>query len=124
MRYLKIKNSKGYYWDGSECQEIDKINKEGLLVLLNAAETDDFEMDPYDENLLGNKAHQVIYQNIYLKFKQFLDEKDQFKTEVDNLYKDAISKYSANIKDENLDEIDDLESEDGEEEGDSDEIPF
>lgn len=94
MKYLKIENNKGYYWDGKEYQEIDKINKDGLLVLLNAAETEGFELDSYDESLLANKAHQVIYENIHSKFDQFLSDKEQFKTEVDSLYKEAVNKYS------------------------------
>lgn len=124
MKYLKIEDNKGFYWDGNEYQEIDKINKDGLLVLLNAAETDDFELDAYDENLLGNKAHQVIYENICLKVDQFLNDKSQFKTEVDNLYKEAIGKYSADIQNQNLDDIDDSGNEDDEEEISSDDISF
>jgi hypothetical protein len=124
MKYLKIEDNKGFYWDGNKHQEIDKINKDDLLGLLNAAETDEFEVDNYDENLLGNKAHQVIYQNIHSKFEQFLSEKGQFKTEVDNLYKEAVGKYSVNVQNEDLDEIDKLESESGEEEIAPEDIPF
>lgn len=99
-KYLKIEDNKGYYWDGSDYQEIDKINKKGILALLRAAETDDFEFDPYDESLLGNKAHQIIYENLATKFDEFLSDKEQFKQEVENLYREAIGKYSAEIKDE------------------------
>jgi hypothetical protein len=105
MKYLKIENNKGFYWDGNTYQEIDKINKDGLLALLNAAETEDFELDAYDESLVGNKAHQVIYENIHSKFTQFLSDKSQFKTEVDSLYKDAIVKYSADVKNEELTDV-------------------
>ncbi len=122
MKYLKIEDDKGFYWDGNEYLEIDKIDKDGLLVLLNAAETDEFELDAYDEALLGNKAHQVIYENIHSKFRQFLGDKNQFKTEVDSLYHDAIGKYSADIQNEVLDDTDDLESED--EEVNPENIPF
>jgi len=121
MKYLKIENNKGFYWDGNAYQEIDKINKDGLLALLNAAETDDFQLDAYDENLIGNKAHQVIYENIHSKFEQFLSDKGQFKTEVDGLYKEAIGKYSADV---NSEELDDVENSAGEECVSSDDIPF
>lgn len=124
MKYLKIENNKGFYWDGSGYQEIDKINKDGLLVLLNAAETGNFELDPYDENLLGNKAHQIIYENIYSKLEQFLNDKNQFKTEVDKLYKEAIGKYSVDVKEEGYGEIEDSESEENNEEINSENIPF
>lgn len=116
MKYLKIENNKGLYWNGEEYQEINKINKDGLLVLLNAAETDVFELDAYDEKLLGDKAHQVIYENVYSKFEQFLNDRDQFRTEVDDLYKEAIGKYSVDIEYEKLDEVDSSESDDDKEE--------
>lgn len=123
MKYLKIEDNKGFYWDGKRYQEIDKINKDGLFVLLNAAEAEDFELDAYDENLLGNKAHQVIYENIHSKFEQFLNDKDQFKTEVDNSYKEAIGKYSADIQNEKLDDAEEVESEvDESEDGDAEDI--
>jgi hypothetical protein len=122
MKYLKIEKNKGYYWDGNKYQEIDKINRDGLLALLNAAESDIFELDAYDESLLGNKAHQVIYENIHSKFAQFLNDKNQFKSEVDNLYKEAIGKYSVNIQNESLDDTDNLK--DKEEEVNPDDIPF
>jgi len=124
MKYLKIDNNKGFYWDGNSYQEIDKINRESLLVLLNAAETNEFELDAYDESLLANKAHQVIYENIHSKFEQFLNDKDQFKTEVDTLYREAVSKYSADIQNENLDDIKDIESDDDEEDINPEDIPF
>lgn len=93
MKYLKIESGQGFYWNGNDYQEIGKINRDGLMFLLNAAENDDFEMDAYNESLLANKAHQVIYENIHSKLQDFLNEKNQFKTEVNSIYKDAISKY-------------------------------
>lgn len=111
MKYLKIENDKGFYWDGENYQEIDKINKEGLLVLLNAAEKDEFELDDYNEDILANKAHQIIYENIYSKFEQFLDDKEQFKTQVDRLYSEAINKYSANLVGTKFDDIDSIQDE-------------
>lgn len=95
-KYLKIEKGKGFYWNGKEYKEIDRINKEDLLKLLDTAEAKTFKMEPYDESKLQNKAHQIIYQNIHSKFKQFLENKEQFKTEVDNLFKEAIRKYSDN----------------------------
>ncbi len=124
MKYLKIENNKGFYWDGKEYQEIDKIDKNGLLVLLNAAETDSFELDSYDEKLLANKAHQVIYENVHAKFGQLLTDKDQFNTEVANLYNEAVGKYSADVQAENLDDEDALDSSSDEEEVNPEDIPF
>lgn len=119
MKYLKIENNKGFYWDGKAYQEIDKINKDGLLFLLDSAEKDDFAIDSYREDLLANKAHQVIYENIHSKFEQFLSDKNQFKTEVDRLYKEAVDKYgvdeshdSSDGVEENQEEVDEIRPED------------
>jgi len=125
MKYLKIENDKGFYWNGTDYVEINKIDKDDLFTLLNAAESNDFEMEPYDETLLGNKAHQIIYENIYTKLEQFVNEKEQFKKEVDILYHDAISKYQVEFKDEDLEEADNIEVDDDASEIDeSDDIPF
>lgn len=124
MKYLKIESNQGFYWDGSTYQEIGKINRDGLMFLLNTAESEDFEMDTYDESLLANKAHQIIYENIHSKLRDFLDEKDQFKTEVNSIYKDAISKYGIDNS-VSFDEA--METTDGdlsESDIDPDDIPF
>ena len=44
--------------------KIDQISKEDLLNLLELCISEEsFDMDPYDEVLLQNKAHQIIYKN-------------------------------------------------------------
>ena len=98
MKYLKISDNKGYYLkaieaDKEDWTEIDKINKDDLMNLLNKAIESDFEMDEYIEEVLGNKAHQIIYKNIYEKFVSLLTNRKRFKDESENLYKDAIKKY-------------------------------
>ena len=97
MKYLKIEDNKGYFIkDKTQLAvwtEIDQIEKDDLLKLLDNATNDDFELDLYDENLLGNKAHQIIYKHLSEKFTMFLTNKDRFKDEADSVYKDAIEKY-------------------------------
>lgn len=99
MIYLKIENNKGYFVrpkeDTSELVEIDKINKEDLMYLLNQLTTSDFEMDAYDESKMANKAHQIIYKNIFEKFETLITTKSKFKDESESFYKDAFEKYSA-----------------------------
>lgn len=98
MKYLKIENNKGYFLrpkeDTTEWAEIDKINKEDLLYLLNNAVSSEFEMDLFTEDLLGNKAHQIIYKNIFEKFSNLESMKTKFKDESESLYKEAYEKYS------------------------------
>ena len=50
-------------------------------------------MDEYNEKILGNKAHQIIYKNLYEKFHNFLSNKNRFKDETDNIFKEALEKY-------------------------------
>jgi hypothetical protein len=97
MQYLKIEDNKGYFLDkDSAWKEIDKITKEDLMVLLNTAIDKEFEMDEFSIETLGNKAHQIIYKNLHDKFLEFLDNKNRFKDESEQLYKEAIEKYGDN----------------------------
>ena len=97
MKYLKIENNKGYFIKDKNTPEnwteIDLIEKDDLLSLLDYAMEEDFEYDKYDNELLQNKAHNIIYKHIVEKFESFLQNKNRFKDEVDNLYKEAIEKY-------------------------------
>jgi len=96
MKFLKIKDNKGYYLVGEDNWNlIDQINKEHLLKLLDHALSDDFEMDPFDKATLANQAHQIIYKNIYEKLNHLSDNKSRFKDESEALYKDAIEKYGS-----------------------------
>lgn len=97
MKYLKIKDNKGYFLthevDTDTWIEIDKMGKSNLILLLEQAITEDFEMDVFDENLIQNKAHQIIYKSIYQKFSELLANKDRFKDESGNTYKAVLEKY-------------------------------
>lgn len=100
MIYLKIDDNKGFFLkDGGEHEgtwhAIDLITKEDLYFLLKRAVSDDFEMAAYDEQILSNKAHQIIYKNLYEKFTDLVANKTRFKDESDNLYKAALDKYKA-----------------------------
>ncbi|MFQ6600636.1 hypothetical protein [Flavobacterium sp. C3NV] len=97
MKYLKIENNKGYYIKDiaspTNWTEIDQIEKDDLLNLLDLATNQDFELDAYEETLLGNKAHQIIYKHIVEKFTTFLSNKARFKDEAESLFKIALEKY-------------------------------
>ena len=96
MKYLKIENNKGYYLLDKAIDnwtELEQINKEHLLTLLNLASVEDFEMDEYQDELLQNPAHNIIYKNIHGKFKDFLSNKTRFKDSVEAMYKSSIEKY-------------------------------
>ncbi len=97
MKYLKIDNNKAFFIkDFSKSNnwvEIDQIEKNDLIFLLDRAIQDSFEMDVYDESILANKAHQIIYKHITDKFSTFLLNKDRFKDETESVYKEAVEKY-------------------------------
>ncbi len=99
MKCLRIKNGKGQFSvDGTNYSEIDKISKDNVLKLLDVALSEDqiFEMDDYDESLLANKAHRVIYRSLHEKFISLNANKSQFTSEVDELYQDVLDKYKQN----------------------------
>lgn len=97
MKYLKIEENKGFFLKGENESavwiEIDQIGKDDLFYLLNKAISAEFEIDPYNEELLANKAHQIIYKNFHEKFVDLLANKTRFKDESENLYKTALEKY-------------------------------
>ena len=101
MKYLLIENGQAYYVLSPEAQKIpvEKINKDDLLALLDLCIAhEDFEMDPYDEALLQNKAHQIIYKNICQKFTELRTQRTRFSDEKTVLYRAAITKYSAEME--------------------------
>lgn len=101
MKYLKIEENKGYYRNGDDdWVELDSISKEYLLILLDKAITEDFEMDQYNLALIANKAHQIIYKNLFDKFSELLINKKRFKDECEQLYRPAIEKYKKKVSEE------------------------
>jgi hypothetical protein len=96
MKYLKIDSNKGYYRLDEAVEnwiELDQITKDHLLNLLRIATEKDFEMDEYDNALLQNPAHNIVYKNIQGKFKEFLTNKTRFQDSVESMYKSAVDKY-------------------------------
>ena len=95
MKYLKIDKSKGYYYnEKNEYIEIDKIGSEDIYYLLNKAiNSDDFDMDQYDETILHHEVHRIIYNEIYNKMQNFIKQKESILFEVNSLYDEAKRKY-------------------------------
>jgi hypothetical protein len=70
-----------------------------MLSLVKLATEEQFEMEEYKDELLQNPAHNIIYRNIYAKFKDLLNNKSRFKDTVESMYKAALEKYAAKIED-------------------------
>ena len=104
MKYLTINNGKGYFIVNSadtEEKEISEISKEDLMKLLDLClSEDDFEMDEFDANTLHNRAHQVIYKNIYIKLMDVRNKRVSFSDEKSTMYKKAIEEYSSSDDDQ------------------------
>lgn len=62
MKHLKIEDRKAYFTRGESWMVVTEMTKDDLLNLAYAAiDEDDFETDVYDETLLPNPAHKIIY---------------------------------------------------------------
>ena len=94
MKALKIENHQGFFLTEQDGYAvIDKIDKESLLRLVNAALVDDFEIDSYDDEKLKNQAHQIIYKSISEKLNDLHQKRNQFRDESERLFLDEYEKY-------------------------------
>lgn len=94
MIYLKIENNVGKFYKDGTYETIDKMANDDLWRLANAVmEDDDFQMNVYDEALLPNKAHRIIYQHVYELLTSLQERKEQYKNESELMYKTAYDAY-------------------------------
>ena len=94
MKHLKIENQKAFFTRGESWLVVTDMTKEDLLNLAHSAiEEDDFETDKYDEALLPNPAHKIIYQQINTQLTELHNRRGAFQEVVRNIYKDAYNKY-------------------------------
>ena len=94
MIYLKIENNVGKFYKDGTYETIDKMANDDLWRLANAVmKDDDFQMNVYDEALLPNKAHRIIYQHVYELLTSLQERKEQYKNESELMYKTAYDAY-------------------------------
>lgn len=97
MKLLKIENGCGYFClsDG-DYSPVDKISKDDLLQLVTLTlSEDDIEFDAYDESVIQNHAHQVIYKSVARKLQSLRERKQEFIDESARLYLEEYEKYKA-----------------------------
>ncbi|MGA6879293.1 MULTISPECIES: hypothetical protein [Acinetobacter] len=95
MKCLKIDDGKGFFsLDGEYWKALDEISKEDILTIVNKCLEDSFEMDNPSEVKVHNKAHDIIYKNLYTKFVELNSQRTRFKDESESLFKESMSKYS------------------------------
>lgn len=98
MKILEIEGGKGFFRTSEETMsEIDKIDKDGLMTLLELFLRNDVEMDPPDQEKLQNQAQQIVYKSIFDKLYALKDSKSKFKDESERKYLKEIKKYKAKI---------------------------
>ena len=94
MIYLKIENNVGKFYKDGTYETIDKMATDDLWRLANAVmKDDDFQMNVYDEALLPNKAHRIIYKHVYELLTSLQERKEQYKNESELMYKTAYDAY-------------------------------
>jgi hypothetical protein len=95
MKLLKISESAGHFLNATGgYTTIDQIRKEDLLRLANLTLHEDAaEYDQYDEELVKNQAHQVIYKSVCLKLVQLRARKKEFLDESARLFLEDYERY-------------------------------
>ncbi len=96
MKLLKIENNLGYYRDNQGAfAPVDKITKEDLLRLVNLTldTKSEVEFDEHNDDNLKNRAHQIIYKNIFEKLQELSERKQEFIDESERLYLQGYERY-------------------------------
>ena len=98
MKHLKIENQKAFFRRDNIWILVTEMTKDDLLTLAHEAINDeDFETDEYDEALLPNPAHKIIYQHVNGQLIELHNRRAQFLEEVRNIYKDEYNKYCTDL---------------------------
>lgn len=94
MKLLKIDNNLGYFRDSSDrFTPVDKITKDDLLRLVNISLEKEVEFDDYNDDVLKNQAHQIIYKSICEKLRDLIERRQEFIDESERLYLQEYEKY-------------------------------
>ena len=95
MKLLKIENGQGYYLENEESfSPINEITKEKLMMLVDIVfEKEAVELDEYDEQQIKNKAHQIVYKNIYEKLHSLRGRRQEFIDESKRQYWHQYKEY-------------------------------
>lgn len=106
MKILKAEESKGYFLTKNGGYEtVDKMDKDALYYLVELAleGDDECELDPYDEELLPNQGHQIIYKNLHEKLAELVNKKNGFLDQSQRLYLEEYKRYKADLEQNNND---------------------
>ncbi|MCC6795605.1 MAG: hypothetical protein IT366_10845 [Candidatus Hydrogenedentes bacterium] len=102
MKLLQIDNNLGLFLVGEDKYDlIENVTKDDLLRLVDLALSVDVEFDEYDEKLVKNPAHQIIYKSVYEKLKGLQERKKAFLDESERQYLEEYEKYKNELSDQN-----------------------
>lgn len=95
MKLLKIADNAGEFrTEDGQYLTIDKITKEDLLRLVDQTlAMEDAQFDPYDEKLIKNQAHQVIYKSVMNKLQEIRKRRREFEDESARLFLEEYQRY-------------------------------
>ena len=97
MNYTKIENSNVYFRlrSSDNWKLISDITGDDLIILIEKCiDEDDFELEEFDDTLIKNEAHKIIYKSIHQKINDIYRERDNIIDENTQRYNDIIEKYS------------------------------
>lgn len=97
MKILKCQDDICYLTVNGQDKKILEITKEDILSVLEYSYyNDDIELEEYDKQKIKNEAERIIYENLYNKIKDFIDNKQTLKKEIDSLFRELEEKYEIN----------------------------
>ena len=97
MKYLHINDNKGFFKinEIEELKSIDSISKDDIFKLINLLmEKEDFEIKKKKKELKQKKAHNIIYRNLYQRFLELKQEKNNIIDSTNQYFAEAFQKYS------------------------------
>lgn len=99
MKLLKIENDKGWFLDNANnYQTVDQINRQDLLRLVGATLSEvTAEFDSYDEAILKNHAHQVVYKSIVGKLEDLAGRRQAFTDDSKRLFLSEYERYKIDL---------------------------
>ena len=94
MKILRCEDDICYLNVNGKDKKIVEINKEDILDALEYIyNNEDVEMEVYDKEIIKNEAERIIYENLYSKLNDFIENKQTLKSEIDGIFKELEDKY-------------------------------
>ncbi|CAD5902354.1 conserved hypothetical protein [Carnobacterium maltaromaticum] len=97
MKLLKIEDNKGYFKtdESLDWQPLDLITKDSILTMLHyILNNDEIDMDQFEDEIVQNQAHNIIYNNLFSKFQEVISEKNNIIDRTNQLFQESIDKYN------------------------------